>query len=77
MYIAIDRYIIEIRSLEVNEDKIVFHNLGLEFSDKSEIKIIHDEIIRNVSSCNMTIDLRSKNLPKFVSFINTNEGSLL
>lgn len=77
MYIAIDRYIIEIRSFELNESKIVFHNLGLEFSDKSEIKIIHDEIIRNVSSCNMTIDLRSKNLPKFVSFINTNEGSLL
>ena len=77
MYIAIDRYIIEIRSCELNESKIVFHNLGLEFSDQSEIKIIYDEIIRNILSCCVTIDLRSKNLPKFVSFINTNEESLL
>lgn len=77
MYIVIDRYIIEIRSFELNKDKIVFHNLGLEFSDQSEIKIIYDEIIRNISSCCVTIDLRSKNLPKFVSFINTNEKSLL
>lgn len=77
MYIAIDRYIIEIQSFELNQDKIIFHGLGLEFCNRREIKIIYSEIIKSVSSGNMIIDLRSKKLPNFVSFINSNEGVLL
>lgn len=75
MIFLIDNYILPIEEFKLNDDKIEIWNT--EFTDKSEISLIKDKIIEELTQNKTVINLSKLNIGSFRKFVEKNEGRFI
>lgn len=75
MIFLIDNYILPIEEFKLNDDKIEIWNT--EFTDKSEISLIKNKIIEELTQNKTVINLSEFNIGSFRKFVKKNEVSFI
>lgn len=75
MILLIENYIISISDLKLNKEVLEIN--GMQFLNEKEIEIIKNQIIDDLESGKLIIDLRKNEIPDFIKFINSREAKFL
>ena len=75
MILLIENYIISISDFKLNKEVLKIN--GMQFLNEKEIEIIKNQIINDLESGKSIIDLRKKEIPDFIKFINSREAKFL
>lgn|GEM_PF-4530069 len=75
MILLIENYIISISDFKLNKEVLEIN--GMQFLNEKEIEIIKNQIIDDLESGKLIIDLRKNEIPDFIKFINLREAKFL
>lgn len=75
MILLIENYIISISDFKLNKEVLEIN--GMQFLNEKEIEIIKNQIIDDLESRKLIIDLRKNEIPDFIKFINSREAKFL
>ncbi len=75
MILLIENYIISISDFKLNKEVLEIN--GMQFLNEKEIEIIKNQIIDDLESGKLIIDLRKNEIPDFIKFINSREAKFL
>lgn len=75
MILLIENYIISISDFKLNKEVLEIN--GMQFLNEKEIEIIKNQIIGDLESGKLIIDLRKNEIPDFIKFINSREAKFL
>jgi len=73
--LLIENYIISISDFKLNKEVLEIN--GMQFLNEKEIEIIKNQIIDDLESGKLIIDLRKNEIPDFIKFINLREAKFL